>query len=419
MATPDSPLHTLSLTSHAYGGESIGRLPDGRAVFVPFALPGERVLVRLSEEKRGYARAELVEVLAPAPERAVPFCAHFGVCGGCHYQHMPYESQLAAKTAILRDQLERIGGLSNPPVRQAIPSPSPTFYRNHVQFHLTAEGRLGYRQARSEQVLAITECHLPEPTLNSLWPQLDFEAMPELERIGLRLGAEEDVQLILESRDLQAPELSVEELPISVVHLSPAGSLVLAGSEAVVIEALERPFRVSAASFFQVNTAMAEAMVEHVLRVLRAAGLLKPQTALLDAYCGVGLFSAFLAGQVGRVVGIESSPSAAEDFVANLDEFVNVDLYEAEAEAVLPSLDLRPEVVLADPPRAGIEPRAMDGLLKLAPSLFVYVSCDPATLGRDARRLVAGGYRLEQITPFDLFPQTYHIESISIWRRGS
>jgi 23S rRNA (uracil1939-C5)-methyltransferase len=122
---------------------------------------------------------------------------------------------------------------------------------------------------------------------------------------------------------------------------------------------------------------------------------------------------------VGRVVGIESSPSAAEDFVVNLDEFDNVELYEAAAEAVLLSLDFKPEVMLVDPPRAGIEPRAMDGLLKLAAPLLVYVSCDPATLGRDARRLSAGGYQLEQVTPFDLFPQTYTIESISIWQRVS
>jgi len=211
----------------------------------------------------------------------------------------------------------------------------------------------------------------------------------------------------------------VEELPVSAVHLSPAGSLVLAGSEAVVIEVLERPFRVSAASFFQVNTAMAGVMVEYVLDALRAADVLRPTTTLVDAYCGVGLFSAFLAPLVGRVVGIEASPSAAEDFVVNLDEFEDVELYEAAAEAVLPSLDLKPGVVLVDPPRAGIERRAMDGLLQLAAPLLVYISCDPATLGRDARRLTDGGYRLEQVTPFDLFPQTYHIESISVWRRGS
>ncbi len=408
----------VSLSALAYGGEAIGRLEDGRTVFVPYALPGEKARVRLVEEKRSHARAELVEVLEPSPERIVPRCMHFGTCGGCHYQHMPYPSQLDAKTQILKDQLERIGRLNQPPVQQAVASPEAWNYRNHVEFHLTGDGRLGYHLGRSEEVFPIQECHLPEATLNAIWPQLDFEAMPEIERIGLRLGAGEDVQLILESRDPQLPEFSVEGLPISAVHLSPAGAQVLAGSHSVGIEVLGRTFQVSAGSFFQVNTRMAEAMVEHLLAGLAAYQDLSPKTTLIDAYCGVGLFSAFLAGGVGRLIGIEASPSACEDFEVNLDEFDNVELYEAEAESVLARLEARPQIVLVDPPRAGLERQAMDGLLGLRPRLVAYVSCDPATLARDGKRLRAGGYTLQQITPFDLFPQTYHIESISFWTRA-
>jgi len=154
-------------------------------------------------------------------------------------------------------------------------------------------------------------------------------------------------------------------------------------------------------------------MVEHIFSELE----LSKRLLALDVYCGVGLFSAFLADRVGRVVGIESSASACEDFVFNLDEFENVELYEAPAEAVLPGLEIKPDLILVDPPRAGIDRRAMDGLLSLGAPVLVYISCDPATLGRDARRLVQGGYRLEQIVPFDLFPQTSHIESISFWKR--
>ncbi len=225
---------------------------------MPFTIPGEKARIELVEEKRGFARARLLEVLEPAAERIPPRCAHFGLCGGCHYQHMPYPAQLAAKTTILHDQLERIGGLKTPPMRPAVASPQEYHYRNHVQFHLTRDGKLGYHKPRSEEVFAIQECHLPEPALNELWPQLDFEALAEIERIGLRLGAEDDIQIILESRDPQPPDLSVEELPVSVVHLSPAGALVLAGSPDIRINVLGRDFRVSAGSFFQTNTAIAQ-----------------------------------------------------------------------------------------------------------------------------------------------------------------
>jgi 23S rRNA (uracil1939-C5)-methyltransferase len=448
----------ISLTTLVYGGDALGRLPDdsprpGLAVFVPCALPGETVRVRLVEEKRGHARAELLEVLTPSPDRVTPRCPHFfsiqnqqstinsvsppvvGVrnfpCGGCHYQHLSYPAQLAAKTAILRDQLERLGGLKNPPVQPAVPSPGPWNYRNHVQFHLSPQGRLGFEALHSSRVIPIRECHLPEAPINQLWPQLDLEPVPGLERVSLRVGAEEDLLLILEGGDPQSLEFVIEEMPISAVHLSTDGMLVLAGSEAILMEVgaalpsqgnelpasgqprLPRPFHVSAESFFLVNTLQAGAMVDHLLANLP----LTPSTILLDVYCGAGLFSAFLAPRLGRLIGIESSPSACQDFTINLDEFDNVELYEAAAEQVLPALDLHPDVILVDPPSTGLGPPALDGLLALEAPVLAYVSCDPATLARDARRLIEGGYHLRQITPFDLFPQTYHIESISFWDR--
>ena len=409
----DKAEYIVKLSTAVYGGEALGRLPDGRAVFVSFAIPGETVRIRLVEEKRGHARAELLEVLEPSPARQIPPCRHFGLCGGCHYQHIVYEEQLAIKTAILREQLERIGGLSGPPVEPCVAASQTFRYRNYIQFHLTPDGRLGYYQVDGLTIFPIQECLLPVEALDSLWPQLDFEGMPEIERIGLRSGDDDDVQLILESSDVQPPEIMVEDLPISVAHLSPAGSLVLAGSPALFISVTGRTFRVSAGSFFQVNSVLAGMMVEHIFSELE----LSKRLLALDVYCGVGLFSAFLADRVSRVVGIESSASACEDFVFNLNEFENVELYEAPAEAVLPGLEIKPDLILVDPPRAGIDRRAMDGLLSLGAPVLVYISCDPATLGRDARRLVQGGYRLEQIVPFDLFPQTSHIESISFWKR--
>jgi 23S rRNA (uracil1939-C5)-methyltransferase len=326
---------------------------------------------------------------------------------------MTYAAQLQAKAEILVDQLQRIGGLKDPPVRPAVASPRQFNYRNYVQFSLSSEGKLGFQMPRSNQVVVIQECHLPEEPLNATWPQIDLEAVPGLERVGLRLGAGEDVQLILESRHPEPIEFSVEDLPLSAVHLGPGGALVLAGSEQVVMEVLERPFQVSAGAFFQVNTDMAAAMVEHLLAILPVG----PGSTVLDVYCGVGLFSAFLAPRCARLVGIEASPEACEDFAVNLDEFDHVELYEAPAEEVLSQVQFKPDVIVVDPPRSGLEPRALDGLLDQGAAWLAYISCDPATLARDARRLAAGGYQLEQVTPFDLFPQTYHIESISLWKR--
>lgn len=405
-------LFDILLEKFTYGGEAMGRLDDGRAVFVPFGLPGERVRIRLTEEKRGFARGELVEILEASPVRITPRCIHFGVCGGCHYQHLPYEEQLKAKTEILRDQLTRIGRIGNPPVREMVPSPSPWNYRNHVQFHLTKEGKLGYVQAQSPTVFAVTECHLPEGSINSLWPQLAFEPDTNIERVSLRSGKDEDLMLVLESDSPESPELEIEA-EISVAHVFEENAVVIAGNDHIVISVLDRDFRVSAASFFQVNTAMVAMMVDHLMTQLP----ITQSTNLLDVYCGVGLFSAFLAPKCERLIGIESSTSACEDFSFNLDEFDNVELYEGLAEDVIPYLEAKPDIILVDPPRAGLEKRVVDGILQLQPQVVAYVSCDPSTLARDARRLIAGGYPLRDVTPFDLFPQTYHIESISLFER--
>jgi 23S rRNA (uracil1939-C5)-methyltransferase len=402
----------ITLTTPTYGGESMGRLDDGRAVFVPFALPGETVRAHLVEEKRGFARASLLEVLTPSPQRIAAKCLHFGVCGGCHYQMLPYPEQLKVKETVLRDQLARIGKIEAPPVMPVVPAPEPWNYRNHMQFHVTADGRLGFVAAGNRRsVFAISECHLPEPALNAMWPQLELDAETPVERVSLRAG--DELILVLESQTPEPPEMQIEA-GISVVHLSEEDAVVLAGSDYIVMQVLDRPFRVSAGSFFQVNTAMAARMVEHLIRELRVV----PSMTLLDVYCGVGLFSAFFAPIVRKLIGIEISASACDDFTTNLDEFDNVELYEAPAEAVIAGIGTHPDVVIVDPPRAGLEKEVLDGLVALGPKMLAYVSCDPSTLARDAARLIAGGYTLTKVTPFDLFPQTYHIESISIFERG-
>ncbi|MEW6716580.1 MAG: class I SAM-dependent RNA methyltransferase [Chloroflexota bacterium] len=413
MAVTQSPEYEVDLTTLVYSGETLGRLPDGRAVFVPYALPGERARIRLVEEKRRYVHAQLLEIIEPVAERIEPRCPHFTHCGGCHYQNMGYPHQLVAKTAILTDQLERIGGLREPPVQSAVSSPVSWNYRNHIQFHLCPTGGLGFQAPRSRVVVPVRECHLPEDMLNEVWPLLDIQPLSGLERVGLRLGVEDEVLIVCEGNDPSTIDFHLD-LPFSAVYKTPEGVLLLAGDSYTVMKIRERMFRVSAGSFFQVNTGTTEKMVAHLLGNLD----LKPDTVLVEAYCGVGLFSAFLAPHVGHLIGIESDPGACDDFVGNLDEFDHVTLYQASTEDVLPHLDLHPDIVLVDPPRIGLGRQNLDAILSLQPDELVYISCDPATLGRDARRLTTGGYLLHQITPFDMFPQTYHIESISFWKKG-
>ncbi len=422
---PDS-IFEITLEKLTYGGEAMGRLPDGRAVFVPFGLPNEIVKIKLTQEKQNFARGEILEIIKSSTERIQPKCKHLfspllageglGVrsCGGCHYQHLTYENQLKAKTEILRDQLQRIGKIENPPVQAMIPSPNQWNYRNNIQFHLTEEGKVGFIHSKGNSAFAIEECHLPENQIDSFWKELNFESNLNIERISLRNGDENDLMLILESESPETPELEVEA-DVSVIHVYENHPVVIAGQEHTFIKILDKDFKVSAQSFFQVNTNMAEKMVEYLITQLP---ITNSATTLLDVYCGVGLFSKFFANKYHKVIGIESSPSACEDFVFNLDEFDNVDLYEGSAEEILPKLVgqiTNLTHVIVDPPRAGIEKHALDAIVNIKPQIIAYVSCDPSTLARDAARLIKAGYQLKSVTPFDLFPQTYHIESISIF----
>ena len=401
-------------TKFIYGGDALARLPDGRAVFIPNALPDEEILIRLVEEKERYARGEIIEIVNPSPLRIQPRCPHFGDCGGCHYQHISYEEQLKIKKSVFIDQLVRMGKMTDPPVKEIVPSPQPWNYRNQIQLHISREGQPGFLKYRSNQVVPIQECHLPEDSLNQIWPALSLEYIPGLDRIGLRSGEEgQDTLIVLESSDPKPIEFGVD-LALSAVHQGPGGEIVLAGDDFTIIPIQDIPFVVSSGSFFQVNTRVAELIVNFLLEELP----LEDDSLVLDVYCGVGLFSAFLAPRVGKVIGIESDPKAGEDFLYNLADYDNVDFYDLPAENVLPFLDLTPDIILLDPPRAGISKEVLDSVVSLNPGLITYISCDPATLARDIDRFQKQGYVLQKSTLFDMFPQTFHIESVNIFVRA-
>ena len=395
------------------GGNGLGRLDDGRAVFAPFVLPGEAVRLRLGEQKRGYARGDLLEVLTPHPQRIQPPCEYFGVCGGCHFQQMPYPMQLEIKREILRDQLLRIGGLDALEIAPVVPSPEEWSYRNHVQFHLTPDGKLGFVDAKGERVVAVHECRLLKPALVDLWGRVAFDADTGLNKVILRSSNTGDRMIILESDDPQPIAFSTDA-PVSVVYRGPGGEMVLAGDEAIETGVLGQLFRISASAYYPMNDNVATAMVTQVLEHLALNG----NETVIDAYCGAGIFSAFLAERAKAVIGIESSPAACADFQVNLDRFGNVALYEAPVENVLPALNVHPDVVVLDPPRAGLDRKVVDALGKLSPERLVSISRDAATLARDARRLASTGFEMKVITPFDTQPQTQHFESIVFWEKS-
>jgi len=402
----------ITFTGMAYPGQAFGRDDGGRMIFAPFGLTGERVLVQIIKSHKRWAQGQILKILEPSPDRISPKCRHYQQCGGCHYQHLPFPMQLEVKTDIVASQLQRLGGIENPPVSPIIPSPLPWNYRNHLQFSLDQEWRLGFHAPQSELVVPIDECHLPDDDLTDLWPRLDLTENPGLERISLRSGTSGERMVIFHSEG--SPEFELEvDLPASVVWLSQEGMLVLAGEGYFFIETLERPFRVSAGSFFQVNNSLAGELVHQVLELLDP----QPHETILDLYAGVGLFSAFIAETGAHLIAVEESPWASTDFTLNLDEFDSVELYEASVEITLPLLPAHVQKILVDPPRAGLGRDVTKFLMNLSPERLVYVSCDPATFARDSKIIIESGYQLERVIPIDLFPQTYHIETVSLFRR--
>lgn len=405
--------HEIQIEKLIYGGEALGRLPDGRAVFVPYAMPGEIVRLRVVDHKRTYARADLVDVLQHSPDRVPARCQHFTTCGGCHYQHFAYTYQWISKTNIVIDQLKRIAGLESPPVETCSGAGAHWGYRNQMQFHLHASGEIGFQRWRSNEVIPVQECHLPQMAIQTVWKQLRFAPDSGIQRVVIRDGSRGNVLIVLEGGSADSVDFPAD-IPASIVHQTSNEYRTIRGSSTLIYLVLGREFKVSASSFFQTNLAVAEVMVSHLLENFPV----NEDSTLLELYSGVGLFSAFLASQVGRLIAVESSPSACDDFVVNLAEFENVELYQDSAENVLSVWKDPVDALLVDPPRAGLSPRVMDAILqKIQPGYIAYVSCDPATLARDAKKLEAGGYRLIKICPFDMFPQTFHIESISYWER--
>ncbi len=403
----------FQLTSIAHGGAALGR-HEGKVIFVPYALPGEVVRVEVTDDRGRYAHARLLEVLEPSPDRVPPSCPYFGPqgCGGCQWQHIAYEAQLRYKATVVADQLARIGRLADPPVRPTLPDPAGWAYRNQARFHPAPKGGLGFRTAASHRVVAVEQCLILHPLLVELYVSLDLN-LPGLCALTLRAGIATSERMVIFEMEGDEPPSLTTDLPVSCVLLLSDGPHVnLIGRNHLTETVAGRSYRISAPSFFQANTAQAEQLVRLVLEYLDLQG----GETVLDGYCGVGLFTLPLAERAGLVMAVERDPPAVEDLLENTAGVENVEIVEGPVGAVLADLDGPLDAVVVDPPRTGLEREALEGLVAARPARIVYVSCDPATLARDGRQLAQAGYRLVEVQPVDMFPQTYHVETVSLWQ---
>lgn len=403
----------VQATGIAHGGDAVAR-HEGRVVFVPYLIPGEEAFVEIVEEKANYLRAWPVEVVSPSPDRVEPLCLHFGVCGGCHWQHISYQRQLDLRQEVLQSQLARIAHLPDATIRPPLPADQPWYYRNNVQLHLDQEGQLGFIRARGHEVLPISECHIMHPLVWDMWSALEIE-FPGLERITLRASTTSREQLVvLESGTEDIPEVEVD-LPVSCVSLLPDGTPVTFVGAPHITETIRgRPLRVSANSFFQVNTRQTERLVSIVEQYAEPQG----NEFLLDLYCGVGTLGLGLADKVATVVGIDSSNSAIEDAKFNSQHMENVQFLQGRVEESIYNVKEKVDLVLLDPPRHGVSKKTLDAIMERAPAKVIYVSCDPATLARDLGTMIQSGYDLVELQPVDMFPQTYHVEAVALLRSG-
>ena len=382
---------TLKFTDVAPHGDVVARKGD-ELVFVAGVIPGEEAIVDVRRGRRHMLYGQVVEMLVNSPHRIAPRCPYFGRCTGCQWQHIDYGYQLELKRGAVRRQLQEVGGFASPPLRATLPAVEPWNYRNHARFTVNADGKLGFVHRERHNFIAIDHCHIMHPWINETLAAMQGRCQKRTQ-ISVRYGVNTGSYLI-------QPKMPELEIP--------------SGQKWYEEELKGRRFRISSPSFFQVNTAQAERMID----VIEDRLDLKGDEVIVDAFAGVGTFAAVLASKAGKVIAIEESPAAVDDAKVNIAGLSNIDFICGKTEIVLPSLDCAVDAAILDPPRVGCQRNGLDALLKLAPRRLIYVSCDPESLARDLRILCDGGYRLCEVQPVDMFSHTQHVECIATLVRG-
>lgn len=386
-----------------YGGEGLSRV-DGEVVFTPFVLPGELVEVERAGSRKAAQRATLRNILEPSHDRAEPECPYFTRCGGCQYQHASYVAQLRFKREILAETLRRVGKIEFDPEKIEVVASDPFGYRNRVQLHFE-RGQVGYREMKSRKLIPIESCPIASPKINEA-----IEKLVRMSRDRRWPNFLSSLELFTDERNVQWNVLETER-PIAKHFfewlLEEVPGTVLGPLEYAVNH---DDFIVSGQSFFQVNRFLIPQLSQ--LAVGTAKGALA-----WDLYAGVGLFSLPLARRFERVKAVEGGKSAAADLGRNAKRArLGVEAIQQQTEAFLMEATETPDFILADPPRSGLEKSTAERLLAIAPKEMAIVACDPATLARDLA-ILGAGFEIEQITLVDLFPQTFHIETVVRLRR--
>ncbi|QNI33234.1 23S rRNA (uracil(1939)-C(5))-methyltransferase RlmD [Alloacidobacterium dinghuense] len=420
----------LEIEKCVYGGAGLARA-DGKAIFVPFTLPGEVVEAHITEDKGSYANAELDGVLDPSNERAAAPCDYFGQCGGCQYQHAAYAQQVDLKVNILRETLERARIASIPEIISV--SAEPLAYRNRVRLHIQREPfALCYKKRASHSNLAVNRCPIAAPLLqraSAAATRIGSEFFQEFDEIEFfSNGDESELLLSLRTRHLvrnlpsalkEVCEDLRQELPAlagaSVFSTSdakhPDKHVAEWAAQALSYRVGDFAYSVSAGSFFQVNRFLVSQLVELVTAEF-SGGL------AWDLYAGVGLFAQALGRNFGKIVAVEAAPSSWNDLRRNLSSDAHKTVRSGTLEFLHRPQGGTPDLVVIDPPRTGLGGKVVSLLTKVRPQTIVYVSCDPSTLSRDLRALVESGYHLRTIHMVDLFPQTFHLESVTVLSLG-
>lgn len=445
-AAQQGQLVEVEITDLTDSGDGVGR-SGPLVVFVADTVPGDRALVRLTQVKSGYATGKLYDLIEISPHRIRPSCIVADKCGGCSWQHINYQYQLKAKQNQIIQALQRLGGFSEPQVAPLLTTPdlAPLDYRNKATYPLglsatTGQVQAGYYQKGSHKLINLNQCPVQDERLNPLlkevkqdiqrrgWSVYDEkQGTGEVRHLSLRIGRRTgEMLLTLVVRTGKLPEIEEQasawlkryrSLVGVSVNFNPANTNVIFGSETrciagksylrEVFAGLE--FQLRADTFFQVNTEAAEGLLEAIAEELKLQG----NEVLVDAYCGIGTFTLPLAQQVARAIGLEVQAAAIEQAQLNarLNDLTNVTFQGGAVEKLLPQLDVRPDIVLLDPPRKGCDRAVLETLLQIQPSRIVYVSCKPATLARDLKFLCQTGvYELTRVQPADFFPQTSHVE---------
>ncbi len=391
----------------AHGGEAVARR-DGKAYFVPGAMPGEVVEATVIEDKGSWARTALVDLLARSPDRREPPCPHASACGGCQWQFADESQQRRWKRSTVIGQLQHLGKIEAPVVHDTVAPGSDLAYRNRMDFRVVNGIPALYRQ-RSNDLVPLSRCLLMVPELQDVYAKLGD--LSGVERLTLRAGTQTGDLVAIVEGDLPG---QIAHWGTSVIHRTRRSSRAVIGTDTFTEVVDGVTFEIPADGFFQNNTAGAEALVRLVRELLET----EAHETLLDGYCGVGLFGATVGAGAARVIGIESANEAVESARRNLSAAgIDHRIVAGSFTRDIEKLDEYWDVAVVDPPRKGLGERGVEAVTVAMPRRIAYVACDPASLARDTRMLRSSGYEFIEATPVDLFPQTYHIEIVARFDR--